>query len=604
MINSDYTSQAFPMQIPAATAERIVASVNAGIVGKPNGNAPALFASTTFELMTITPDELIDFATAPGKGYATGPAWDGPRGIGSFVAAYHIAVDLDDPNAARLAELDPLVIDHAAALFDTPSSTPDAPRRRVIFVLDEPIISAREFTRLAAWLADSLGGDPKATDAARCMFGNPGAAMLLRHPDRRLSLATLRRWAGDAPQTHQDGHHEAITVIGTPRTSDPASDHLIAQIESQLGVTHFGVTGWADGLICPFHDDGDRSRSASWSRQGGGMLKCHVCQPGPGYVSHGKSTYGVIDTARALGIAVESATDGLGGVLEYLLQPHDGQKIPAGATIARGLIALYQTRAPGDALTAPDVLAAVTGAGVTFNKNGAYALTSWLRHVMSFASSAHHGSNGDGNTADGNGMNFSQNLQGNCSGFTSQVSLQKSGKIAGPGRKSQAVVLPSPRDLSAALDVPCHPTPELAPADLRTAKTFRLAMHRDLIARAPGERTRKVLGDRLGVKERTISTYDRELKNAGEIITEPTFVPADPDDGAYAWQDSAGRLYPLTPEGYRAAIERDNGQTPTPVRRGPNYRRVTTPDERIHAILNKPRRPTRARWERRRHDRG
>ena len=72
----------------------------------------------------------------------------GYRSDANFISAEHIGLD-DDRGTAEsslqaLAE-DPFIAAHAAFLYESPSSTPDCPKSRIVFILDRPFTTADEY---------------------------------------------------------------------------------------------------------------------------------------------------------------------------------------------------------------------------------------------------------------------------------------------------------------------------------------------------------------------------------------------------------------------------------------------------------------------------
>jgi|GEM_PF-5210948 len=111
-------------------------------------------------------------------------------------------------------------------------------------------------------------------------------------------------------QTHKSPSSQSQptqTRSSSNSSSGMATDgSLSAQIAAALGVERYNAAGWSNAVHCPFHDD--QRASATWHRDG--QLKCHAgCTPGPNHVSAGRSTFGLIDTARQLGIALPASEE-------------------------------------------------------------------------------------------------------------------------------------------------------------------------------------------------------------------------------------------------------------------------------------------------------
>ena len=108
------------------------------------------------------------------------------RASENYQLGQHLALDFDaGTEASSIPKLagDVFVRQYAALVYSTPSSLPEAPKSRVLFVLDTPIMQARNYvlaTRALLWLFG--GADPKCKDPCRFFYGSMGcdAAFLNR----------------------------------------------------------------------------------------------------------------------------------------------------------------------------------------------------------------------------------------------------------------------------------------------------------------------------------------------------------------------------------------------------------------------------------------
>ena len=108
------------------------------------------------------------------------------RASENYQLGQHLALDFDaGTEASSIPKLagDVFVHQYAALVYSTPSSLPEAPKSRVLFVLDTPIMQAKNYvlaTRALLWLFG--GADPKCKDPCRFFYGSMGcdAAFLNR----------------------------------------------------------------------------------------------------------------------------------------------------------------------------------------------------------------------------------------------------------------------------------------------------------------------------------------------------------------------------------------------------------------------------------------
>lgn len=134
-------------------------------------------------------------------------AWhNGPRKTANFACGQHIALDLDTgderssiPHLMR----NEFVQTYAALLYTTPSHTDDAPRTRVIFLLDQPIATADGYKTAIDHIYSLFpGSDPSCVDASRFFYGSHHCHM--EYPDNMLPIAHLRSMVKQAMQARRD----------------------------------------------------------------------------------------------------------------------------------------------------------------------------------------------------------------------------------------------------------------------------------------------------------------------------------------------------------------------------------------------------------------
>lgn len=116
------------------------------------------------------------------------------RTSANYVCGQHLGLDFDagDQTSTLPALLDnPFIHRHANILYTTPSHTPEAPRARVVFLLDTPIMQATNYALAAAALLWLFGtADRACRDASRFWYGSMRCEMEMF--DNVLSLATVK----------------------------------------------------------------------------------------------------------------------------------------------------------------------------------------------------------------------------------------------------------------------------------------------------------------------------------------------------------------------------------------------------------------------------
>lgn len=140
----------------------------------PPGSPDWSTFNASFHNRELTP---FDFAHAIWDGHPF-TTWHsgGWRTTANYLCGQHIGLDFDNGDAtSTLPALmaNPFIHRHAAILYTTPSHTPEAPRARVVFLLDTPIQQATNYALAAQALLWLFGtADRQCKDAARFFYGS------------------------------------------------------------------------------------------------------------------------------------------------------------------------------------------------------------------------------------------------------------------------------------------------------------------------------------------------------------------------------------------------------------------------------------------------
>jgi len=148
--------------------------------------------NASFVCQDLTP---FDFAHAiyDGHPFTTWHAnnW---RTSANYVCGQHLGLDFDagDQTSTLPALLsNPFIHRHANILYTTPSHTPEAPRARVVFLLDTPIMQATNYALAAAALLWLFGtADRQCKDPVRFFYGSLRCDIEMF--DNVLTLATVK----------------------------------------------------------------------------------------------------------------------------------------------------------------------------------------------------------------------------------------------------------------------------------------------------------------------------------------------------------------------------------------------------------------------------
>lgn len=175
--------------------------------------------------------ESIDFMNAVYTGHSYGAWYNGRRNYENFICAQHIAVDMESGDErstlAYLADVE-FVRYYGSFIYTTPSHTEQTPRARVVFLLDEPIVTTEAYKTAIGFVYSLFpGSDTSCVDASRFFYGSKNCQ--LEWLDNVLPVAHLRtyyhRWQKAHPLAHvkrptqpaqPDGEHNYPTQTPAP----------------------------------------------------------------------------------------------------------------------------------------------------------------------------------------------------------------------------------------------------------------------------------------------------------------------------------------------------------------------------------------------------
>lgn len=152
------------------------------------------------------------------------------RNSANYELGQHLALDFDAGNEGSSIPVlmrDKFVQQYATFVYSTPSHVPEAPKSRVLFMLDTPIMQAKNYvlaSRALLWLFGTA--DAKCKDACRFFYGSVNCeAVFVNHV---LPLAKVREIIGQYIATGQEERrrHTAETPAEA-QTFDGDADRLV-----------------------------------------------------------------------------------------------------------------------------------------------------------------------------------------------------------------------------------------------------------------------------------------------------------------------------------------------------------------------------------------
>lgn len=188
----------------------------------------------SFDNLTLQPIEIADFIY---RGYAYTAWHTGRRKQENFICSQHIAIDMDtedERSAFATLETHDWVRMYASIMHTTQSHTAQAPRARIIFLLDTPIDDVGAFRSAAKFLVAQFdGADTGCIDASRAFHGAKDCDIWLG--GNYMPLSQLRHFYRLWERSQRQQSHTP-TYNGTPYYSDaPMNDSTAQLIEKVHG---------------------------------------------------------------------------------------------------------------------------------------------------------------------------------------------------------------------------------------------------------------------------------------------------------------------------------------------------------------------------------
>ena len=145
----------------------------------PSGDPIWSRFNASFENLDIGTNDLLDTVY---EGHAiTTHHKNNWRASENYICGQHIGLDFDNEDENSTIEYlkkDKFISKYASFIHTTISHTPEAPRARVVFLLDQPIMQAVNYTKAAAALLWLFGtADRQCKDAVRFFYGAPECEM-------------------------------------------------------------------------------------------------------------------------------------------------------------------------------------------------------------------------------------------------------------------------------------------------------------------------------------------------------------------------------------------------------------------------------------------
>ncbi len=190
-------------------------------------------------------------------------AW---RTSANYLCGQTIGLDFDAENeSARLSTLikDSFIKKYAAFVHTTMSHRDDAPRARALFVLDQPIMQAKNYVLAASALLWSFGtADRACRDAVRFWYGSPKCDF--EYINQVLPLSTVKHLIA----TYQESGEREKHKVTRPGWTAPPDQQEVAAALKMIPPWGIEYDEWVQvlmGIHSAFGQDG-YSLAESWAQ--------------------------------------------------------------------------------------------------------------------------------------------------------------------------------------------------------------------------------------------------------------------------------------------------------------------------------------------------
>ena len=255
-----------------ANDKNFAVSINAGIFDKPDASNRRNHGKgwNPFDLTAPEVEETIRLGLPISAQFL-----NGHRKTKNFKCAGVLAADVDDGMTLQEAQDHAFVRHHAGFVHTTASHTEARHRFRIVFLLDEAIVTARDWADALLGLALLLGSDRSATDAARLFYGNSRAEIFrigkTMAPDVVAKLIASGRDARASRSPIDPNRRlpvDSVRKIAGPELIKVAGGEQVRMDELAVGIR----------VHCPHHEDEEPSAFAVPSRAGEVGIHCSACK--------------------------------------------------------------------------------------------------------------------------------------------------------------------------------------------------------------------------------------------------------------------------------------------------------------------------------------
>ena len=186
------------------------------------------------------------------------------RNATNYELGQHIGIDFDtEDQRSTLAHLakDKFIQKYAAFIYTTPSHTPATPRARVLFVLDQPIYQAKNYTTAVSSLLWLFGtADRQCKDCCRFFYGSKNCEF--EWLDNVLPLEKIKQIISQYKETG-----EVVKKAHEQRLTPTADQQEVAEALKKIPAWSIDYDQWVSVLMAihQAYGDGGLSLAEQWA---------------------------------------------------------------------------------------------------------------------------------------------------------------------------------------------------------------------------------------------------------------------------------------------------------------------------------------------------
>ena len=252
-------------------AQSFKIGINTNVVNKPNPST--VNHATDWQNTSLTLDELIQSIQ---DGYAFSAQFRfGYRKTTNFICSDMIAADIDSSWTIEQILAEPFVKNNAAFLYTTASHTGEQQHFRIVFLLEQTILNAKEWAQALAGLGRKLNADPSVKDAGRLFYGNSAAAFYILNNTLSASDVQDLIEIGSHPNPASLEQTLAAAAVSFRSSKRIGIDDMVQTAAGEL--KSLRSLPRLASVRCPYHLDRNHSAFVVHSANGSHGVHCMAC---------------------------------------------------------------------------------------------------------------------------------------------------------------------------------------------------------------------------------------------------------------------------------------------------------------------------------------